>query len=101
MSEQVVQRTQALQALRVAQAVRMGLARVRQEVAAGVLTIPEALEDPRAQSMPIGRLLVTQRGWGPRKVNRLLGQERMWWSRPVRDLTDRQRRVICEAIERS
>lgn len=91
---------QRLDALQHANAARSANKEIRQEIRAGTLTIDQALEDPRAQSMPIGRLLAAQRGWGTTKVNRLLEPQRMWWSRPVRDLTDRQRRVISELCDR-
>lgn len=90
---------QRLHALELANVARSNGKTVGQEVRAGLLTIEEALTDPRAQSMPIGRLLAAQRGWGTTKVNQLLGRQRMWWSRPVRDLTDRQRRVISELCD--
>jgi hypothetical protein len=93
----VSDQAQAMQALLIANTNRLGAAEVRREVAAGVLTIDQALEDPRAQCMPIGRLLCARRGWGPTKANQLLNLHRIWPTRRVRDLTARQRRIIAEA----
>lgn len=89
---------QALRALEIANTSRLGAAEVRREIAAGVLTVDRALEDPRAQCMPIGRLLCARRGWGPTKVNRLLNLHRIWPTRQVRDLTARQRRLISSSV---
>jgi hypothetical protein len=91
---------QRLSALDLANRVRLGGSEVRREVAAGVLSVSDALDDPRAQGMPIGRLLLAQPRWGQQKAGRLLKQLTIWPQRPVRDLTDRQRRLIRLAVSR-
>jgi hypothetical protein len=93
-AERTVQRDRALER---AQAARTAAMQIRVEVAAGLLTVPAALKDPRAQPMPIGRLLLAQRGWGQSKVNRLCRRLELWPARRVRDLTQRQRALIATA----
>jgi hypothetical protein len=90
--------SQQMEALEIANRVRFGGIHVRQEVTAGLITVAEALEDPRAGSMPIGRLLCAQRAWGPTKAHRLLNGLSIWPTRKVRELTERQKRLIAEAL---
>jgi hypothetical protein len=86
-------------ALERANRARIDGAAVRRELAAGDLTVAQALEDPRAQRLQIGRLLTAQRGWGPTKANRLLNQHRIFPTRRVGALTPRQRDVLAAATE--
>jgi hypothetical protein len=96
----VSDQAQAMQALLIANTNRLAAAQVRREIAAGVLTVGQALEDPRSGCMPISRLLTAQRAWGPKKASRLLNSHGIWPTRRVRDLTARQRLVLREALER-
>lgn len=91
---------QSMEALRIAQTARLEMAVVRQQLQVGEITLAEALEDSRAQCIPIGRLLCSQRQWGPVKAQTLLNRCLIWPTRRVRDLTDNQRRLILEACER-
>jgi hypothetical protein len=95
--EPIERHTQAVEALRLANNVRCRGAVLRQEIADGVLTVAEALDDPRAQAMPIGRLVLAQPLWGPQKASGLFRRLEMWPQRRVRDLTDRQRTLIKAA----
>lgn len=94
--------SQPHEALQIANRVRMDGAAVRHEITAGVLSIADALEDPRAAFMPIGRVLCAQVQWGPTRAHRLLTRMNppIWPNRRVRELTVRQRRAIVEALER-
>jgi hypothetical protein len=96
----MVDQAQAFQALEVANRVRTDGAQALREIKAGALTVGEALDDPRAQGIQVGRLLTAQRAWGPTKANKLLNRHGIWPTRRVRDLTKRQRRVLREATER-
>lgn len=87
-------------ALKIANRVRTGGIVVRQEIAAGVLSIAEALDDPRAGHMTVGRVLGSRRYWGPSKAHALLRPLAIWPTRRVRDLTARQKGLIVEALER-
>jgi hypothetical protein len=90
--------TQQLQALAIANRVRSDGVAVQREIAAGTLTVVDALEDPRASGLHVGRLLCAQRGYGPGKAHRLLGSLGIWPTRRVRDLTERQRKLIAETL---
>jgi hypothetical protein len=92
--------SQQTDALAIANQVRFGIAAVRAEVRCGVITVAEALGDPRAERMQIGRLLCCQRSWGPTKSHRLLGRLSIWPTRHLRDLTARQKAAIVEALMR-
>lgn len=91
---------QQSEALQLANQIRIAGSLVRAEIAAGLLTVEDALADPRAQVMPIGRLLCALPHWGPKKSSYLLNGAFIWPTRRVRDLTDRQKAVIVEALTR-
>lgn len=90
---------QSLQALALANPIRIAGAQVRAEVTTGQLSIVEALYDSRAGCLPIGRLLCAQHYWGPAKANALLRVYHIWPTRRVRDLTDRQKQILAERLE--
>lgn len=87
-------------ALKIANRVRSAGAAVRQEVAVGLLSVAEALDDPRSEHLTIQRLLCSQRYYGPSRCGALLRPLHIWPTRRVRDLTRRQRQMIVQALER-
>jgi hypothetical protein len=89
---------QSLDALEVANTVRVQAKHLRQEVTTRQTSFADALNDPRAGSMPIGRLLCDVPHWGPSKSHALLNRHHIWPTRRVRDLTDRQKRLLVEAV---
>jgi len=93
--------SQQLEALEIANRVRFDGMHVRQELMAGLITVEQAFDDPRAERMQVGRLLCAQRGWGPSRVHRLLNTLMVWPTRRVGDLTERQRLLIVETLERN
>ena len=97
MSPAVTVDVQRSEALRAANSVRIAGCQIRQEVAAGRTTLADALFDERAQSMPIGRLLEARPRWGKVKAARLMRTMEIYPGRHVRDLTDRQKRLIAKA----
>jgi hypothetical protein len=94
----MVEQAQAFQALELANRVRTDGAQVLREIKTGALRVGEAFDDPRAQGLPVGRVLTAQKRWGPAKANKLLNRHSIWPTRRVRDLTKRQRRVLREAL---
>lgn len=82
---------QHLRALERANSVRLDAAQLRREVAAGRLTLAAALEDPRAQSLTLMRLLTAQRRWGAVRARRMLDAMPCSELLRVRDMTGRQR----------
>lgn len=81
---------QRMSALATANERRANGARVREEVAAGTLTLADALLDPRSQHVPVYRLLMAVRGRGPQAADRVLVAHRISGARRVGQLTSRQ-----------
>lgn len=92
--------SQCLDALERANEVRVGRARLKQELATGEISLAGALDDERASTMPVGVLLRAQSRWGPRRVTRLCRGLRVSESRPVGGVTARQRALIADAAGR-
>jgi hypothetical protein len=64
---------QHLEALEKAQRIRLAIAALKRDVAAGRLTVAEALEDPRSRGrFPISDLLMAQPRWGRARARRAL-----------------------------
>lgn len=92
-------------ALERANQIRTEMADVRREIQHGTLTVSQALYDPRAQPMYLGRLLRAQPRWGDwRARDALHGLRDATWGAHVvelniamrlRDLTDRQRDALA------
>src|SRR3954453_6069931 len=95
--EPIERRDQRREALEIANRCRLAGAQVRREIPAGTLSLADALDDPRAQQSPIGRLVLAQPRGGECKASRLFRRLEMWPQRRVRDLTDRQRTLIKAA----
>lgn len=91
---------QRVQALTIANAARLAGVKVKADLHAGVITLAEALEDPRAQHAQIGQLLSAQRAWGETKTNALLGSLYVFPTRRVRDLTARQKAEVVRRTTR-
>lgn len=91
---------QHLTALRRANESRLAGAALKREVRCG-LALEEAIDDPRAASVPICDLIASQHRWGPgRTASLLVSLHIRDTNRRVRELTDRQRRAIVEACVR-
>lgn len=88
---------QHMKALAHANEVRFAAARLKRDVKAGRLTIPEALNDPRAQCLEVMDLLISQPRWGRHRVLTVLTPRFISETKRVRDLTDRQRDVLADA----
>lgn len=78
--------------------VRIGVAELRAELAAGELELVDALKDPRAGACPIHRLLISLPRYGPVRARKLLWTLNVRETKRVGDLTDRQRAVIAELV---
>lgn len=96
-------REQRMDALAAANEIRLGIARVRAEVfaleqPAGCEEVAGLLENPdeTVSAMKIGTLLLSVRKFGRQRVGRLLSMaEVRSMDRRVRDLSERQRRVLA------
>lgn len=91
-------RQQQMRSLRKANRVRLDAATVRREVRDGKLWTVDALWDERAGSLEVLTLLLEQRGWGPTKAKNAMNAAQVRHDRRVRELTERQRRMLAAAI---
>jgi hypothetical protein len=90
---------QHMRALRIANDRRLAGLRLKRDVAAGNTPISVALIDERVSgSLTVAELLGAQRRWGPSRVASCCAALGVSEGRLVRDLTDRQRAVIVEAV---
>ena len=69
---------------------------VRRDIASGQLTVAEALDEPAAACIPLGRLLRAQPRWGSQRADHLLRTIRVQATRRVRDLTPQQREQVAD-----
>lgn len=90
--------TQPLQALAIANQVRIEGADLRRELGAGKITLVEAIVDHRAARLTIERLLTGQRRWGPARARTMLSRLGIFGSIRVDQLTARQRDRLLERI---
>lgn len=90
--------TQPMHALERANAVRQSAAQLRNELAAGAIDPDSAIFDERADSLPVLRFCTAKVKIGPTKAYRICQQAQVSPYRKVRDLTERQRRVIAEEL---
>ena len=91
---------QRLRALEQANRVRSVRARLRRDMAAGVVNAAEVLEQSPAEveTMSIGELLRSQARWGPARCSRLLLSAGISDGRLVGALTERQRRDLVARL---
>ena len=94
-----------MQALDTANDRRLSRAALRGELRRAELTLREALDDPRAQTSNIWKLIGHLPRWGSHKVNELslkLIRQRVMigYGARVGSLTDRQRDALLEAVEK-
>lgn len=91
---------QHMQALAHANDVRLKRAALRRDIAANLADVPGVLADTPdyAQTMAILDLLMAQRRWGRQRSRRLLAVAGVGEMRYLRDLTERQRRVISDLV---
>lgn len=97
MSATAVAVPQPLRALQHANTVRLAGLAVKRDVKTGALSLAQALADERAGSLTVMDLLVAQPRWGVSRASLVLQCLRISEIRRVRELTDRQRRVIAQA----
>jgi hypothetical protein len=79
--------------------VRFQNSAVKREVAAGDLTVVQALGDERAARLRIVDLLVAQRRWGADRAVKLLVEVGIHEHRRVCDLTARQRQALADHFD--
>ncbi len=87
---------QNLEALELANEVRMARARVKRALRAGTISLSEAMSDPSTSTMQVYDLLRARSYWGPKRINNALFSARVGRERLVRSLTPGERRRLCE-----
>lgn len=87
-------------ALARANEIRVSRARLLDQLKAGEITVLDLLHEPAMATCTVYRMLATQWRWGPGRAIRALNSVHMSTSLTVGKLTDRQRRLLLEAIRR-
>lgn len=87
-------RIQALTALERANAAKLGMRDVKRDVAAGRVSLAEALEDSRSGPMPVLALLMAQPRWGRKRALLALAKCFVEQGARVRELSARQRDAL-------
>ena len=90
-----------LLALDEANRVRYARGHAKRELAAGAITLADALDLECVQSMTVHALVAAQRRWGVRRSSRLLEDLRISETRRVRALTVRERSALVSEARRS
>jgi hypothetical protein len=86
--------SQHMDALKRADEIRLGRARVKQEITSGTKTVADALDLECCQSMRLAQLLGAQRRWGEWRVAELLKAARVDPLRTVGALTAPERKRL-------
>jgi hypothetical protein len=92
---------QHMQALEMANRVRLARAELKRRIAGGLLSAAEVVVSCpwEAESMSISDLLLSQRRWGRTRCRKFLMSIQMSENKPVGSLTDRQRRTLAALLE--
>lgn len=94
-----VDQPQHMRALQRANEVRAAIKTLKRDIAAGRLTVSQAIYRPEAGRLKVIDLLMAQSQWGRHRAVRLLAHERIFESKRVDTLTDRQRRALADACD--
>ena len=92
--------SQHMDALAIANTIRLGRSKLRKRVKAGELTVPEAADHPHAASATVYEVLKWQHKWGHARAARLLRQVAIPESKRCDSLSTRQRQALEEALGR-
>jgi hypothetical protein len=85
---------QFMQALEKANSTRLAFASVKRQLAAGDITLAQALDEPCVQNLDIREVLCAQRRWGDVRAEKALLMIPITGRKPIRKLTDRQRQQL-------
>lgn len=96
--------SQHMVALKRANEVRFGMAETKRKITRGDISLPQLFDPAVTGDLSVGELLKSFPRWGDKRGRKFLGQlrSRGHGMRPletikVRDLTDRERRILTEA----
>ena len=92
---------QRLQALERANRIRLARRELKRRIAEGECSVAEVVLDPpvEAISWAIGELLMSQRRWGSTRCRKFLAAHHITETKSLGALTDRQRRLIADALQ--
>lgn len=95
----VIQEPQHLQALKLANTLRLGRGQARKDVAASRRTVADVLADPCCANARVAEVLAWQPRWGEAKAGRFLMEHDVCTPfQTAGHLTDRQRALIARAL---
>jgi len=91
---------QRREALRQANLVREARAKLKGRIAAGELSAAEVVASPRWEldSMPIEKLLASQRGWGQGRCSEFLERMEIRETKTIGSMTHRQRALVATVL---
>lgn len=91
---------QRLKALERANEIRLARAELKRRIASGYVSVAEIILDPpcEASSWAIGELLISQRRWGATRCRKFLVRNQISETKQLRALTQRQRRLLADAL---
>jgi hypothetical protein len=87
-----------MDALAIANLVRIRAAEIKQDVKRGIISVADAIQMDEMQHVRIHLLLKAQIGYGEVRIHKLLKGISISPLRRIRDLTDREKRMIVEAM---
>lgn len=90
---------QHMEALQLANKIRLQHVAIRKQIKAGELTFQQAIDLPYGDRMPITKLFGAYRHTGPRLASLICRAANVREDRAWRDLTDRQQRILMEIGE--
>jgi hypothetical protein len=93
--------SQCMQALARANQVRLARAALKRDIGAGRRNVTEVVIDSpwEADSMSLSELLCSQRRWGRARSRKLLSSAALSEGKKLGTLTERQRRILVNALE--
>jgi hypothetical protein len=93
--------SQCMQALARANQVRLARAALKRDVSAGRRSVTDVIIDSpwEAESMSLSELLCSQRRWGRARSRKLLSSTALAEGKKIGTLTERQRRILVNALE--
>lgn len=71
---------------------------LRLQVASGEVRLSDALYDPRAEKLPVTRLIDSSHGWWPAKTDTFLRVRGIWPTRRVGELGETERTLLASDL---
>lgn len=95
-----VPNAQRLEALERANYTRIARAELKRRLRSGEMTAAEVIlrRPPGTDTMTVGTLLLSQRGWGPRRSSTVLRRLSLPETKTLGSLTERQRVMLAAAL---